>query len=142
MNQAVRILAPLLLAFGSIAPAVDAATATDPSAARELSIMFVSGGDTAQSRAGMQRMSSDFDLLLTLVMANRDMHYGDTRIRVTDTTTGKQILDASADGPFFYIQIPPGDYMIDSELHGQHLVKSARIAPHQTKHLTFDWSSG
>lgn len=142
MKGLTGLFATFFFALGLLGPAVNAAGATLPEhqATRGFGVMYVSGGSTADSRARMQRMAGDYDLHITLASARDDEDYGDARVMVGDAT-GAQLLNASAAGPMFFVQIPPGDYTVSADLNGRHLVKTARITPQQTTRLTFDWRS-
>lgn len=142
MKKSGEFFASLLLAFGLLGPVTIAAAVTMPEspAMPGFSVMFASGGGTADSRSRMQRMAGEFDLLVTFASVRNDEDYREARVRVTDSS-GRELLNAAAAGPLFYVQLPPGGYSVAADLKGTHLVKQARIAPHQTARVTFDWHS-
>lgn len=140
MKHTLTSLSSILLVVAFAAPAAATAPAADsPSAASSgFSIMFVSGGATAQGREHMKKMAADYDLLLDFKAPKDDQDYTNVDVRVTDDN-GQTMLDAGAGGPLFYIQIAPGDYTVTADLEGHQLARSVHVAPHETSKLTFDW---
>lgn len=142
MKQSAGILRSSFFSLVFLVPVASATAATMPESPSQngYSVMFVSGGGTADSRARMERMAGDFDLLVTLQSARKDETYNGARVQVTDAN-GKEILNASPGGPLFYVQVPAGNYTVAAHMNGARLVKTAHVEPHQTTRLKFDLHS-
>ena len=142
MRQALPILTSLILAVTFAVPAVNAATGQvmPSSTASGTSIKFVSGGADQKSQERMKRMATDYNLLLSFAGSKADQNYTDVQVTITDDN-GKVMLNASSGGPLFYVEVPPGHYAVTADLHGKHLIKSVRIANHETSRLAFNWQT-
>lgn len=140
MKQSVELLLSLVLALGLFGATANAATESGgmPQSKSAMSIKFVSGGASPEGRQHMQRMAGDFDLMLTLQAAKDNEDYTKAKVSVQEQG-GKELLNAMAGGPLFYVQIPPGEYKVSVDLDGKQLVKTAHVAPNESTKLTFDW---
>jgi hypothetical protein len=142
-----RSIAPLAVLA---VPLVFALAQPTPSAARdresgmissktEQGYAFMSGGVGIEERNLMQRKAGGYDLDLSF--ADRQGHYlSDVKV-VIDDQHGKQLVDSTTTGPFFYIDLPPGKYDVKASFDNKtEEVKNLNISKdHSTKEL-LHWS--
>ena len=108
--------------------------------AGDLSLMYLSDGVSREGELHMKQTARDFDLLLALKLPAGTYDYRDVHIHMTDGQ-GDEVLDARAEGPLFYVRVPPGHYLVTAKLRDKQILESVTIAMRQTSHLTFDWRS-
>jgi hypothetical protein len=102
---------------------------------------YMFGGISSNEREILDGRAKDFNLML--VFADKSGPYlSDVQVRIASAKSG-HILAATVDGPWFYIQLPPGAYDIAATFNGQlRKAKSLRVAKDKLTKHTFVWDLG
>jgi hypothetical protein len=96
---------------------------------------FMSGGVGIEERNLMQRKAGAYDLDLSF--ADKQGHYLSDVSVVIDDENGTQLVNSTATGPFFYIELPTGNYDVKASFDNQtEEIKNLNISKdHSTKEL-------
>jgi hypothetical protein len=96
---------------------------------------FMSGGVGIEERNLMQRKAGAYDLDLSF--ADKQGHYLSDVSVVIDDENGTQLVNSTATGPFFYIELPTGKYDVKASFENQtEEIKNLNISKdHSTKEL-------
>ncbi|MGH7033874.1 MAG: hypothetical protein ACREFL_09110 [Stellaceae bacterium] len=109
-----------------------------PKAQTQGGISFVVGGVGDNSQDAMRRMERDYNLRLTFVQLPAGEYLADIGITVQNAK-GKTLLDTTADGPFFYAQLPPGRYKVSATSNGRTLTRSIAVTAGNPVRQSFYW---
>ncbi|RDK06386.1 carboxypeptidase-like regulatory domain-containing protein [Cupriavidus lacunae] len=74
-------------------------------------ITYVSGGDDDAGRQAMQTVAARFNVRLLMVDAGRGRPLGGATV-VVARSDGRAVLNTTASGPLFYMQLKPGFYRL------------------------------
>jgi len=89
-------------------------------------IPYMSGGIGVDERKAFAVMGKDYSLKLMFALTGR--HYlSDVKVEITDVV-GKKVLDAVADGPWFFTNLPPGEYTVTVTMMGKAQQNGVNIA--------------
>ncbi len=169
-QQRLSIIAMTLMLSGSMAalaetettygirPADDASASpsSHPNAADEQSlkhssmiknsgdIRYVSGGVGESERSELNALSSQFNLHLLFATQGSGEYLSAVQVNILDTNHGS-ILSAESKGPWFYAQLPPGDYTVqvtptESRGHGQTQEKTVHLDRSGQAKFDFYWN--
>src|SRR5207249_535527 len=100
-------------------------------------VKYVTGGVGDDERKELAALSHQFNVKLTLALANGDF-LGDAKVHIADAA-GKTVLDAVTDGPSFYAQLKPGKYTVEVNRDGKVLKRTAQVTASGQQHLMFSW---
>ncbi len=75
-------------------------------------IRYVSGGIGESERAELEGLSSQFNLRLLFATEGSGEYLSSVKVNILDTR-GDPILTAQSKGPWFFAQLPAGDYSVD-----------------------------
>ena len=112
MNNFIRILfCGLLLIAGGAANQVAAEENVLPIEQREYQgIPYVSGGIGFEEREQLNAIGKNYNL--KLVFAGKDGKWvSDINVEISDSS-GKKVLNAASEGPWFFSKLPPGKYTV------------------------------
>ena len=73
-------------------------------------IPYMSGGVGVDEREALATMGKDYSLKLMFALKNRE-YLSDVKVEISDSI-GKKVIDAVADGPWFFTNLPPGKYTV------------------------------
>lgn len=122
-NPASAGAAALLCAAG-LALAQDALPPPEqplPAARQSGAVVYVTGGVAESESAAFEAARADYPLTIELTQANpegRDQFTAGAEVRVLNAA-GIEVLQATADGPFMLVQLPPGRYTVHATLNGR-----------------------
>jgi hypothetical protein len=92
----------------------------------EKGILYMSGGVGTEERAQMKKLTEAYNLGLSFAGKSRQ-YLTDIKLVILDAN-GNEIIGTIADGPWFYIQLPPGSYNVNAMFKDKtHEVKNLRI---------------
>jgi hypothetical protein len=74
-------------------------------------IPYVSGGVGVDEREAFAAMSKDYSLKLIFAIKSGE-YLSDVKVEISDSI-GKKVLEAVADGPWFFTNLPPGKYKVN-----------------------------
>ena len=141
MNNFIRILfCGLLLITGG---AANQAAAEENVLSIEQSeyqgIPYVSGGVGLDEREQFDAIGKNYNLKLVFA-GKRGEYTADVRVEILDRI-GKKVLDAVADGPWFFSKLPPGKYTVTVTMMGKEKQQRVNIGKNQKQTtLRFYWN--
>jgi hypothetical protein len=99
---------------------------------------YMSGGIGVEERNEMRRAVEEYNLGLSF--AGKSRHYvTDVDVVISDDK-GQQVLNASNTGPWFYVQLPPGKYIVKATYNGKvREVKNLRLKKDSGVRQTVYW---
>ena len=100
-------------------------------------IAYVSGGVGLDEREMIQELAKDFNLKLVFAVKTGNYLAG-VRVAI-ETAAGETVLETVADGPWFYANLPPGDYTVAAEAMGQREEEDVRVSKTGQSRLLFHW---
>jgi hypothetical protein len=101
---------------------------------------YLFGGVSSNEREAMEQRAKDYNL--RLVFAEKTGPYVAGVTIVLATGKGGEILSIATDGPWFYIQLPPGIYEVKATFQGQtKQIKSVNVVS-KTLQQTLIWDLG
>ena len=99
---------------------------------------YLFGGISSNEREAMQRRAKGYNLKLVFAEKNGSFLSGVTVV-VTSMKVG-EILSMATDGPWLYIQLPPGTYGVQASFSGQtKQVNNLNVPKNKTVQQTFTW---
>ncbi len=94
-----------------LVPSPPPAVPSGPEPQHQGDVSFVSGGVGDEDRSAMRAMAHDYNLHLQFATTGSGEYLAGVDVTVSDEK-GKTLLDAIADGPLFFVKLPPGRYKI------------------------------
>jgi hypothetical protein len=92
-------------------------------------IRYVSGGVGEDERAELDALSNQYNLRLLFAMQGSGEYLAAVRVNILDAHGGT-VLTAQSRGPWFFAQLPSGDYVVDVSTPGQGLQQPQRQEVH------------
>jgi hypothetical protein len=141
MNAFINILfCSILLITGFAANSVAGEKDVLPVEQREYQgIPYVSGGVGSDEREKLDAIGKNYSLKLVFAIKGGD-YLADVKVEILDSS-GKKVLDAVADGPWFFANIPPGKYTVTVTIMGKEKQNKADIVKGQKQTtLRFYWN--
>jgi hypothetical protein len=127
--QAVFILGVLSMSYASTG---------SPEVKTYQGISYVSGGIGMEEREAVRAMGKKDDLELSFALQNKN-YLGGAKVLIRDEK-GKTILDATADGPLFFAELPEGNYNVTATALGNTLEQKAHVSAKAHARLHFTWT--
>jgi hypothetical protein len=121
-HVAVAVLAAGLAGLG---PSLSATAACSPAVNEATGLRHLSGGVGLEARQRLAEMGRDFDLKLVFAEPNGD-YLADVPLAIEDGH-GNTILRATSEGPWFYAQLPPGQYRVVIAQAGKQHARSVEV---------------
>ena len=78
---------------------------------------FVSGGVGEEERATLAPMRAQFNLHLTFAVARSGNYLADVEVTLREAS-GREVLSAKAEGPWFLARLAPGRYTLSADYGG------------------------
>ena len=98
---------------------------------------YLSGGVGEHEREALRSLGRQSTL--KLVFAQKEGNYlSDVAVSIRDRT-GRPVLDAVADGPLLFANLPPGQYTVMATSKGVSRQQQVRIVARRQKQLAFYW---
>ncbi len=99
---------------------------------------YISGGVSSEERESMQAHARDYNLRLTFA-AKSGAYLAGVTLLIRDTK-GSEIINAVTNGPWFFIDLPPGNYSVTATFERQSReIKNIRVSKGQTVRRNFYW---
>jgi Carboxypeptidase regulatory-like domain len=134
MHRASRF-AHALLSFAAAAVVPQTASALDVQ--QDRGIPYVTGGVGQDERDTLKAMESQFNLALQF-SAQGGAFLSGVRVEILDRS-GRTVLDALTEGPFFYASLPPGSYRVTASVEGQSTRRSVTVGAGRITRADFAW---
>ena len=100
-------------------------------------IRYTSGGVGEGERAELKALSGQFNLRLLFAMQGSGDYLADIRVTILNNR-GETVLSAESNGPWFYVQLPPGAYTVEASTADQSQRQKATVGVRQSV-LNFYW---
>lgn len=137
MNRKMGIVAVVVMIVAAIflsSPGQSGAISTIRMGATDTA-QFATGGVGRGERDEMMKMAHDYNL--KLVFSSGGRYLSDVGV-VIRKPGGNTILSAESNGPWMYVKLPAGSYVVESTCRGA--TKSSRVQVGQgLQSLVFDW---
>ncbi len=92
-----------------------------PAARQSGAVVYVTGGVAEGESQAFEAARADYPLSIELVQADpqgQAQYTAGAQVQVRNAA-GIPVLDATADGPFMLVQLPPGRYTVAATLNGR-----------------------
>lgn len=122
-------------AWAQRAPAPE--TVPQPGVREYQGVHYLTGGIGEEERAEILGQAREFNLKLVFAEKSGD-YLSDVRV-VVATPGGRKVLEATADGPWFFAKLPPGEYRVTVSANGQEQTHSAVVPATGQRELSFYW---
>lgn len=129
-------IAAILLGCALLAPGAGANDAIVQSSG---GVSYVSGGVGLESIDQLTTLSRDFNLKLVFAL-NSGVYVSDVRVAIADTT-GKSLLNATSDGPWFLTKLPAGNYQIVATFAGKAVTRRVAVGAARLSTVDMRWAS-
>lgn len=136
MNATKKILG-LFVLLSSILVPVGPSTAQTPAVRDYQGIRYVSGGVGQDERDYLKSVQHQFNLGLMFAAAG-GAFLSAVQITIQDAR-GNTVLDAVAEGPYFYAALPPGSYTVTASLDRQSQRKRVNVGAGRSARADFYW---
>lgn len=143
MNKRIeRCTLAAMMAVGSIALAgvLSTAQAAMPPVKHQGSVEYVSGGIGIDESESMKAAAKDYPLALTFA-AQRDGkadYVASVGVLIKDAQ-GKEVLKATAEGPYMLVKLPAGAYKISATYEGKTQEREVTVQGASTARPVFEW---
>jgi hypothetical protein len=102
---------------------------------------YLFGGVSTNEREAMEERAKGYNV--KLVFAATDGSYISAVSVMIATAKGAEIASLKTDGPWFYIQLPPGSYSVKATFKGEsRQIKELRVAKDKMAQQGFVWDLG
>jgi len=128
-------LALLLFGLGSVGSAVELASSVQPQTYQGIS--YLSGGIGEEERDALRQMDREYNV--KLIFAAKDgVYVSNVNVTIEDGS-GKKVLEAVSDGPWFYAKLPPGKYNVMAQVRGQTHKRVVEVGQKKQAQFQFSW---
>jgi len=86
----------------------------------------------------LEAARSVYNLNLLFAARGSGEYLSNVHVQIADTKGNVQ-LDTVAQGPYLYVNLKPGRYIINAEIDGQVARKKVAVSGRKTSSLTFTW---
>ncbi len=99
---------------------------------------YMSGGISFEERKAMEASATGYNLRLGFA-AKSGAYIADVRLVIQDEK-GKEIISTVTEGPWFFIDLPPGNYSVKATFEGQtRELKNLRLSKGKSERRYFYW---
>lgn len=102
-------------------------------------VHYISGGIGLDEREELEMMGRNYNLKLVFAVQQGN-YLSDIKVVVTGSG-GNIVLEAISDGPWFYVQLPPGTYNVSATTLGKMIRKTAHVGSGTHTQLNFVWTN-
>ena len=138
MTNLKRITAAVALLLASAALVPVAYTADEEAVRSSGGISYVSGGVGAASTDRLSALAKDFNLKLVFALKSGDYVSG-VDVTIADAT-GKTLLKAKSEGPWFLTRLPAGNFKIAATLDGKTETRTVAVGAEKLRTVDFRWA--
>ena len=127
----------LLLGFAPFAARADGL----PQVHTQGDVSYVMGGVGEEHAQAMESVRRDYPLSLLFVRKGKpkNAYLADIPVTIKDAR-GKAVLETTSDGPFLYVKLPPGRYVVSAAHAGNTRTAHVYVSGKSHKHIVFEWT--
>lgn len=137
--QANKVLNAFLLLGAALVALPAAANEGMPEVKTMDGIRYTSGGIGDMEREAMQHSAKDYNLRLTFAIGT-GQYLADVKVSIQNAK-GHKVVDAVADGPWFYAKLAPGKYKVTAEADGQTRTRTITVGKSKAAVAGMVWAS-
>lgn len=100
-------------------------------------VTYLTGGIGADEEDAMKAATSDYNLLIS--NAEKDGEFTAGADLVIRDTKGHAVVQARNTGPLFYVQLPPGSYVVDATYNGIERVRNVKVGERNPADVHLIW---
>ena len=89
-------------------------------------VTYVSGGIADDWQQSMESQRGQYNLHLLFAQLGTGAYFANVPVEITDSS-GRTVLSAVSQGPFFYARLQPGSYRVTAAHAGQAITKTAFV---------------
>lgn len=108
-----------------------------PQVKQENGISYVSGGAGSDEADALNRMSSQFNLKLTMSIPSGQFT-SPTALRIEDAG-GTTVLEVRPNGPLFLAKMPAGQYVVQATAEGRTMTRKVTVPPAGLEAVAMTW---
>ncbi|HXG52814.1 MAG TPA: carboxypeptidase-like regulatory domain-containing protein [candidate division Zixibacteria bacterium] len=102
---------------------------------------YLHGGVSSEEREAIEALAKDYNVQLTFA-EKRGPYLAGIKLAVAEIKGG-EIVSLTTNGPFFYIQLPSGDYRVSATFNGvTREIKRISVPKGKTVRRTLTWDLG
>lgn len=136
------VVSAVLASFSIAGAGIAQAAGTDqlPAVQTYQGVPYTSGGIGSDESDAMKAAASQWPLSLEFAIKTgaQAEYAAGVKVRVLDQH-GATVLDATSQGPFMLVKVPPGAYRIEATLNGKTMQRSVTVHSGQSTHAGFEW---
>ncbi|MDO9206579.1 hypothetical protein [Methylotenera sp.] len=137
-----NLLVGLALIIGFIKPLVALSEEFEPALKPEVvgDISYISGG-IGESEADMMRgIAKDYPLEMVFVqkLKQQEEFLANVKVKIQDIRKNV-LLDVATEGPYLFVKLPPGKYLVIAENNGDVKQQSVRVGVKKHQKIVFWW---
>lgn len=103
------------------------------------SVRSISGGVGKDSQEEMQRLKKDYNVHMLFADQPSGAYLADVRVQVMNNQRGL-LVDKETQGPYFYLQLPEGEYTIKAMYEGVEKTQQIKVKDKSSRNdLRFYW---
>lgn len=129
------LLLPALIIFASMQ--VGALAQSAPQPASQNGVSYVTGGVGEDEEALFRSAASRYNLRMTFT-SKAGNYLSDVDVIIT-AKVGRPVLTVRTQGPFLFVQLPPGAYEIAAKAHQVAQTRKIVVASRGANELRFSW---
>jgi hypothetical protein len=105
-------------------------------------VEYLSGGIGADESAAIRAASAQWPLTLEFAINGKQRadFAADVKVRVRDAR-GREVLQATSEGPFLLARLAPGSYAVEATLAGQTLHRKVDVKAGKASREVFLWAT-
>jgi hypothetical protein len=122
---------------GLIGFAAASSAQTEPQMGNE--IPYVSGGIGSPSQREMRAVRKNYNLHLLFAVKGTGEYLADIPVTIADAK-GRVLLEATAEGPFFFARLPAGRYRVTAGTGAEAITRTVSIGSRGSADASFYWN--
>jgi len=105
---------------------------------RKDQVLYATGGIGDEEMAALKLNERNYNLRVMAAIPGGN-YIGDYTLRIRDTQ-GTTVLEAPGEGPYFYVQLPPGTYTVEAVSESGRQQQKITIGAGGTRQIVFRWN--
>ena len=103
-------------------------------------VPYATGGIGTEERTELEAIAKDYNVKLTFASTDSAAFVSEVDVKITGDG-GAPVLDAKADGPIFYVKLPPGSYEVSVAFEGESKRQKLTVGSSGTARAAFYWGA-
>ncbi|BCL75570.1 hypothetical protein JHS3_13060 [Jeongeupia sp. HS-3] len=100
-------------------------------------IAYLSGGVGDEEASAIRAAADDYNMRL-LMTGKQGQELANAQVQLLDVK-GKLVVDAVADGPYFYVKLKPGRYQLVATVDGRPQQRMLQVNKQGSRNVHFSW---